>query len=301
MREQMANRSEDVAQAVDESIELAAEATKEEPVTKTRRRRAGSVLYNSWGGDDCLFFFRWAELELGFRTHGIEPQAETIGRQLIPMWDNVEELRDKAKRDPRCAAILAEIERTTGGAAARPNQGRQQHVTTQPDKTTDAMLMAARRYRRVSAGMTKLRTEKPDTYTILCIVFLPRRSLQKIEREFKQMTALALQRPILQDAHAAATAKAMRPPGLEEWLEARIDKHDSKRKEEGRDDLVERALAEAEAVGQEAVKAFEDLCEPPPAVKQAMAEAAAKASGEGPKQKRSPRVDRGIPFQPEEA
>jgi hypothetical protein len=161
-------------------------------------------------------------------------------------------------------------------------------VTTQPDKTTDEMLKAAKRYRRVSAGMAKLRTKAPDTYTVLCIVFLPRRSLQKIEREFKQMTALALQGAILLDAHKAATAKAADPPSLEEWLEARIDKHDTKRKEEGRDDLVERALLDAEAVGQDAVKAFEECCDPPPEVKRAQEDAAEKAAGGGPKRTRAP-------------
>ena len=246
------------------AIEQSAVST-EEPKRPRRPRGAGMAsLYSSWGGDDCVFYFRWAEAEMGFRSPGIQAQAEYIGKRPKAFWDDVEWLRSRAAVSPVAAALLARLRTMMGGAAARPTHARQgRKVITQPDKTTDEQLAAARRYRRVAAGMARLRAEQPGEYLVLGTVFLPRRSLKKVERELKQYVQLALSRAVLIDAHRAATAKESAPQPLEEWLERRIDRHDAKRAEVGHDELIARAIADAEQTALAAIRAFESVTEPP--------------------------------------
>jgi hypothetical protein len=236
----------------------------EEP--KRRRRSTRSTmasLYATWGGDDCIFYFRWAEAEMGFRTAGIQAQAEFVGKRPKAFWDDVAWLRSRAKSNPAAAAMLKRLEATMGGAAARPTQSRQGKVITQPDRTTDEQLVATRRYRRVAAGMARLRAERPVHYLVLGMVFLPRRSLPKIERELKQYVHLALWEGPIVDAHRASTAKEDEPLALEDWLERRIDRHDARRHEAGEDELIARARAQAEQTALEAIRAFEAVCEAP--------------------------------------
>lgn len=284
------NRSEATAHAIDESVTHTEEA-KDKP--KHKRRRGNGSLYTSWGGDDCLFFFRWAEAEMGFRTHGFTPQAEHVGKRQLPFWNELDALSDRAKREPRIAALVKQLEAIAGGAGARPTKGRAARVITQADKTTDEQLAAARRHRRVAAGMSRLRAEQPEQYGILGMVFLPRRSLPRVERELKQVVTLALWRSLLQDAWRSATAKLKDSdcPALEQWLEDRIARHDEKRKEAGEDDLIRRALDDAEELAIKAIEAFESVCEPPKEVRDEQAAKAAKAAGEPKKRaSRAPRV-----------
>jgi hypothetical protein len=255
----MGNRASKERAAIEQSA-----THSEEPKRRRRSRRAGTAsLYATWGGDDCIFYFRWAEAEMGFRTAGIQQQAEYIGKKPRAFWDLLDALRTRAKTSRVAASMLARLELHVGGAAARPTHGRQGKVVTQPDRTTDEQLVAVRRYRRVSAGMERLRATDGFHYLVLGMVFLPRRSLPKIERELKQFTMLALLGGPIPDAYHAATAKDPHPLGLEEWLERRIDRHDAKRAEAGEDDLIARAIAQAEKTALEAIAAFEAVTEPP--------------------------------------
>lgn len=267
----MGNRASKERAAIEESA-----THSEEPKRRRRTRRTGMAsLFATWGGDDCVFYFRWAEAEMGFRTAGIQEQAAFVGKKPKAFWDDLEWLRARASSSPFAAALLARLEGEggRGGAAARPTQSRQGKVVTQPDRTTDEQLEATRRYRRVSAGMARLRAEKPSQYLVLGTVFLPRRSLRKIEREFKQYVQLALTGPILRDAHRAATAKEDEPLPLEEWLERRIDRHDAKGADAGEDELIARAIAEAEETALAAIRAFEEVTEAPKHIRDAEREA----------------------------
>jgi hypothetical protein len=262
----MGNRAAKEKAAIDESA-----THSEEPKRRRRSRRTGKAsLYATWGGDDCVFFFRWAEAEMGFRTAGIQQQAEHIGKRPTEFWDEARAISERKRRrmTPELAALAEKLELNTA-PAARPMHGRQGKVITQPDRTTDEQLDAVRRYRRVAAGMARLRKEQPFQYVVLGTVFLPRRSLPKVERELQQYVQLALTGRILQDAHRAATAKDAEPLLLEEWLERRIDRHDAKRAEVGADELMARAIAEAEETALAAIRAFEAVTEPPPHILEA--------------------------------
>lgn len=274
----MGNRAAQEKAAIDRSV-THSEESKKKP---QRKSRSVAALYTSWGGLDCDFYFRWAEAAIGFRAQAIEPQAETIGRPLVPFWDNTEALRDKVKREPRLQRVLDEIMRTTGGAAARPTHGRQAKVVTQADRTTDDHLMAVRRYRRIDAGMGILRTTDARSFAILHHTFLPKRNPPEIEREFGQLADLVIRLDRVNGSHATAMAREAEKDrvSLETWLLRRIEKHDA---------VIALALEDAEGMAIAAVRAFEAVTAPPREVMEA------QRAAEEPKRRR-PRDDGGIPF-----
>lgn len=275
----MGNRKEAEKHAIE-----ASSVHSEEPKTKQRRRRSIAALTTSWGGKDCDFYFRWAESGVGFKAQAMEPPAETIGRKLIPLWDSVEAMRGLAAGNPKITATLAEIDRTTGGAAARPNKGRQLMVRTQPDKTTDAHLDAARRYRRVHAGMVALRTATPIHFAVLHHVFLPDRTAPEIELEFGQFAALVIRLDRIRASFEIAMKREKEPVTLETWFLRQIERKNG---------VVNLAREDAEGMAVAAVRAYESAAAKPPELVRAEREAAEAA--EEPL-KRRPKRDEGIPF-----
>jgi hypothetical protein len=273
---QMGNRAAKEKAAIEQS------ATHSEDPKKRPQLRSRSIaaLYTSWGGLDCDFYFRWAEAAIGFRAQAMEPQAETIGRPLVPFWDHVEALKDRVKRDPKLQKLLDYIMRTTGGAAARPGSTRQAKVCMQPDRTTDDQLVAVRRYRRVDAGMGILRATEPRHFAVLHHTFLPKRNPPEIESAFGQLADLVIRLDRVTGAHASAMAREAEKDrvSLETWLLRRIERHDG---------IVALALEEAEGMALGAVKAFEAVAEPPKEIREAQK---AAAEGEPKKRTRAPKV-----------
>lgn len=286
----MSNRAAREKAAVEQSA-----THNEEPKKRPQRRsRSIAALYTSWGGLDCDFYFRWAEAAIGFRAQAMEPQAETIGKPLLPFWDHVEHLKDRAKRDPKLLKLLDYIMRTTGGAAARPTSTRQAKVCTQPDKTTDEQLVAVRRYRRVDAGMGILRTTEPRHFAVLHHTFLPKRNPPEIEAAFGQLADLVIRLDRITNTHAMAMAKEAEKDRvtLETWLLRRIEK---------RDGVVALALEEAEGMALAAVRAFEAVTEAPREIREVAKikaeEAAAREAAKGPP--RAPKASVVDDFAPE--
>lgn len=269
------------------AIESSRTHNEESKAKPQKRRRNISALSTSWGGRDCDFYFRWAEAEIGFKAQAMEApaQTKTIGRPIVPFWDNIEALRDQAKRNPKLQGLLDHIMATTGGTAARPSSGRTERVITQPDKTTDRQLDAIRRYRRVDAGMGILRRTEPLHFAILHHAFLPKRTDPELEREFGQLVDIVTRLERVTNSHAMAMAREPEKSRvtLDTWLLRRIEKKDA---------VVGLALGDAEEMAIAAVRAFEAVTEPPFDVKEDQ-----KAADE-PKP-RAPRQSGGIPFMPD--
>jgi len=278
----MGNRAAREKAAIEQSA-VHSEEGKKRPMRHQARRFPG--LYASWGGLDAVFYFRWCELEMGFRTHGIEPQAETIGQPLVALWDNFEALKDRAKRDPKLLKLVDYIMRTTGGAAARPGSSRQTKGCMQPDKTTDDQLRAVRRYRRVHAGMLRLKAEHPTHYAVLNVVCVPRRYAPEIETKWGyELADLCMRLDRTTGAHATAMAKEAehKRVTLETWILRRIEKNDK---------FIELAREEAEKMASEAIQAFEAVTELPKAMREADETAEeADAAAQPKKRTRAPKV-----------
>lgn len=257
----------------------------EEPKVRPRKRRSVTALYNSWGGQDADFFFRWAEASIGFKAQAIEKQAETIGKRPTEFWDDarVDEEKRRRRLTPETQALLESVE-LAPAPAARPNHGRQQHVTTEPDRTRDEHLAAARRYRRVEAGMLRLRTKTRATYEVLCQTFLPKRTDPEIEREWGQLARVAMGLERIRKAHAAAEKDG--GVTLETWLIRRIERQDQ---------MLTLAREEAEELALAAVRAYEEIGDKPPELVRAEREAAEEREPTP----RRPKRDTGIPFLPE--
>lgn len=307
----MSQRASSERRAIQESAQTEDDTKKQKP----RRRRSSAGLYTSWGGDDCLFFFRWAAADMGFSGQSIEPQAETRreGRRPVPFWDHdaARVQRDDARlqraardmADPGLSArkrrraledveqLLAEDARRTErrrGGEARPGKIGGTRVRTNPERITMDNLAAAKRYGRVSAGMARLKADRPDQYRVLHLAFLPRRYEHKLERELRQFVGVALTGGPLVDAHAAAMRNEREPVTLEAWLLRRIERNDQ-RLGAGQDPLIERAYQHAEARAVEAVKAYEAVTAAPPEVERAQRERAQEAE-RAAKAPRAPRA-----------
>lgn len=299
----MGNRSASEKHAVDESTREDVEAPKKP------RRRQGSIaaIYSSWGGHDCLFFFRWAAAEIGHRAQAIEPQAETIqtGKRPLPFWDHglgdlpglkfriariEEKLRQGAEGSDawlRLHGELLTLQRVVAGTgdnsgAARPGSMGGTRVRTNSDRFTEDNLKAAKRYGRVRAGMAALERTSPESYEVLLAAFLPRRLAPEIERQWRQLSWLAYQTARIQRAHAVSLEKE---PALtlETFVLRKIERGDA---------VVKLAMEDAETATLDAIRAYEGVAEPPKEILDALAEQAR------PKTRR-PKLDPGAPLIPE--
>lgn len=282
----MGNRAAQEKHAIEQSL-----GAPEEPKTEVRpRRRRVDVreLYASWGGQDCRFYFLEAGASIGFRAQTIEQQAEVIGKKPLEFYDETRAKHERLLRKKPALAAFLEANELLPGGAARPTHARQLRVIKNPEKITDAHLDAIRRYRRVDAGMQKLRRESPLNYGVLELAFLPRRSERsepKIERQFGQLRGLVLDGGPLVQAYEETAAGHKDPMPLLLWLEWRIDEMDKLLGQEKDDLLLDgkpaklsevmlAALEFAETSAIEAIRAFEAACAKPPEIAEAERDAA---------------------------